>query len=225
MSKMRCAASVLHADLLHLEDDFKALEAAGCSELHFDIMDGQFAPDFALSSHFVAAAKRACSLPCIVHLMVSQPEAHIQRLVDAGSDGIVVHTEASNHIQGLLARIRKAGVFPGIAINPATSLTRIDYLLDYVDRVLVMAVEPGCPKQHLIPNTFERVRILRENIVYRKLGVKLEVKGDLNPLNTARLIKAGAEIVVLDHSNLFDGTHDVGVGSKFRAFVDAVQML
>ena len=225
MSKMICSASVMCADLLHLEDDLKALEAAGCEELHFDIMDGLFVPNFTLGADFIKAATRACKIPCSAHLMVTHPEDYIQRFVDAGCASVTVHVETSIHLQGLLTRIRKTGASPGIAINPATSLTRIDYLLDYVDRVLVMTVDPGYAGQQIIPNAFERVRILHDNIVYRKCKVKIEVDGNLNVLNTARLLMSGAEIFVLGSSSIFNGTRDLDLGSKLKTFREAVLTL
>ena len=222
MGKMICSASIMCADLMHLEDDLKALEAAGCEELHFDIMDGLFVPNFTLGADFVKAATRACKIPCSAHLMVSRPEDYVQRFIDAGCASVTVHVETSVHMQSILTQIQKAGASPGIAINPATSLTRIDYLLDYVDRVLVMTVDPGYAGQQIIPNAFERVRILQDNIAYRKRKIKIEVDGNLNVLNSARLLKSGAEIFVLGSSSIFNGERAADLGSKLKAFKDAV---
>jgi ribulose-phosphate 3-epimerase len=166
------AASVMCANLLRLEDDLKALEEAGCHELHFDIMDGVFVPNITLGFDLIKAVHKASSLPCSAHLMIVRPERYVQRFVEAGCASVTVHVEATLHAQRLLTQIREAGASPGIAINPATPLTKLEYLLDYVDRVLVMTVDPGYAGQKIIPNAFERVRILRENIRHRKLDGK-----------------------------------------------------
>ena len=134
MTSFRSSASVMCANLAHLESDFKALEEAGCEELHFDVMDGAFAPSFTLGFDFIKAARRCCSLPCSAHLMIAKPEEYIGRFVDAGCETVTVHVEACRHVLRALASIRELGASPGIAINPGTSLTALDYLLDDVDR-------------------------------------------------------------------------------------------
>ena len=133
MSKMICSASVMCARLDRLDDDLKALEAAGCDELHFDIMDGTFVSNFTLGVDFVKAAVRACKLPCSAHLMVTRPEDYIERFIDAGCKSVTIHVESCVHAHAVLMRIRKAGASPGIAINPATPLTKLDYLIDQAD--------------------------------------------------------------------------------------------
>ena len=214
---MICAASVMCADLLHLEDEFRALEAAGCDELHFDIMDGLFVPNFTLGFDFIKAARKACSLPCAAHLMVTRPEDYIERFAAAGCATIVVHVETCRHAQRTLQQIRSTGASPGIAINPATPLTSLDYLLDYADRVLVMAVDPGYAGQTIIGNSFERVRMLREVVSYRELPAKIEVDGNITVRNAARLANVGAEIFVLGTASIFNGKPAGEALQTFRA--------
>jgi len=219
LSKMICSASVMCANLLHLEADFKSLEAAGCDELHFDIMDGLFVPNFTLGFDFVKAARRACTMPCSAHLMITHPEDYIERFVEAGCSTIIVHAETCVHAQRTLAQIRDAGASPGIALNPATPLTKLDYLLDNADRVLVMAVDPGYAGQKILRGAFERVRILREVISYRELRVKIEVDGNTTVRNVALLADAGAEIFVLGTASIFKGGDP---GEALQVFRDEV---
>ncbi len=193
------------ANLARLEDDLKALEAGGVDEIHFDIMDGLFVPNYTLGFDFIKATKRCCNVPCNAHLMTVKPERYIERFVEAGCDSITIHVEACPHAHRTLSQIREAGASPGIGINPATPLTKLEYLLGRVDRVMVMTVDPGYAGQAIIPTAFERVRILHENIRYRELNVKIEVDGNINVENAAKLANFGAEIFVLGTSSIFKG--------------------
>jgi ribulose-phosphate 3-epimerase len=208
------------ANLARLEDDLHALEQAGCDELHFDIMDGLFVPNFTLGFDFIKAARRVCGLPCHAHLMIAKPEDYIERFVDAGCSAVSVHVETCVHAHRTLAQIRAAGASPGIAINPATPLTKLDFLFDLVDRVLVMTVDPGYAGQKIIPNAFERVRILRENINYRERAIAIEVDGNINARNAALLANAGANIFVLGTSSIFKG--GARLGDALHAFKEKV---
>lgn len=198
------------ANLARLEDDLRELEQAGCDELHFDIMDGQFVPNFTLGFDFIKAARRVCGLPCHAHLMIAKPEDYIDRFVEAGCNTVTVHVETCIHAHRTLAQIRGAGASPGIALNPATPLTKLDFLFDHIDRVLVMTVDPGYAGQKIIPNSFERVRILRENINYRERAVAIEVDGNINVRNAAQLANAGANVFVLGTSSIFKGNGRLG---------------
>jgi len=207
------------ADLLRLEEDLVALERGGIDELHFDIMDGAFVPNLTLGFDVIKAARSCCKTPCNAHLMMYRPDEYIGRFVDAGCASISVHLEACAHPHRVLGQIRDAGASPGIAINPATPLTKLDYLLDLVDRVLVMTVDPGYAGQVIIPSAFERVRILSENIRHRRADVKIEVDGNISPENAARLRREGARIFVLGTSAIFKGRGgDLGASlAEFRA--------
>jgi ribulose-phosphate 3-epimerase len=205
VNKFISAPSVMCANLGRLEDEMKSLEAAEADELHFDIMDGLFVPNYTLGFDFIKMAKRCCKLKCSAHLMIERPERYIQRFVDAGSDIITVHVEACTHPHRVLGQIRDAGASPGIAINPATPLTKLEYLLPMADRVLVMTVDPGYAGQPILPVAFDRVRILHENIQYHKYNTMIEVDGNINVTNAARLARLGAEIFVLGTASIFNG--------------------
>lgn len=199
------SASVMCANLGRLEEDFLALERAGCHELHFDVMDGLFVPNITLGSDFIHMAKKVCKLPCAAHLMISKPELYIERYAKAGADTISVHIETCRHAHRTLAQIRDAGASPGIAINPATPLSQIDYLLESVDRVMVMTVDPGYAGQKIVPNAFEKVEQLKQILVSNCLKVDIEVDGNINLPNAKHLVSAGANILVLGTSSIFTG--------------------
>jgi len=203
------------ANLARLEDDLKALEQAGCDELHFDVMDGMFVPNFTLGFGTIEAARRSCGIPCTAHLMITRPEDYIERFVEAGCSTVVVHAEACTHAHRTLTQIRDAGASPGIAINPATPLTKLEYLLDLADRVLVMTVDPGYAGQTMIRGAGERVKILRENIEYRNRPVHIEVDGNINVENAAILSRAGADIFILGTASIFHGGN---LAENFEAF-------
>jgi len=224
VGKLTYAASVMCANLMRLETDLSSLETAQCDELHFDIMDGFFVPNITLGLDFVRAAKSVCSLPCNAHLMIRDAGRYLDRFVDAGSDSITLHLEAGGHLHRNLMRIREAGVSPGIAINPATPLTKLDYLLDHVDRVLMMTVDPGYAGQKIIPSAFERVRILKENLDHRKLKTRIEVDGNISVTNAAKLANAGATIFVLGTASIFQGGDPGEALSEFRRAVDAKRL-
>jgi len=212
------SASVGAANLMRLEEALGALEAAGCDELHFEIRDGQCAPDFGLNAGFVRAAKACCALPCTAHLEVARPEAHVARFAEAGCDAIIVALETSRHVHRLVSLIREAGAAPGLALHPATPLTKLDYVLDDVDRVLLLSAQTA-PHDETDPGraAFDRVRILRQNVAYRERPVRIAVAGGMTPRNAALLARAGADVFVLDRDVLFKGEDVADDLAQFKA--------
>jgi ribulose-phosphate 3-epimerase len=215
------------ANLARLEDDLKALEAAGIDELHFDIMDGDFVPNYTLGFDLIRAARESCAIPCHAHLMIDRPERYVQRFKEAGCDAISVHVEASTHVHRTLQQIRASGASPGIAINPGTPLTALKYLLSEVDRVLVMTVDPGYAGQKIIPNAFERVRILHENLRYYEHRAFIEVDGNIDASHGAKLARLGAGSLVLGTSAIFTpGARDLAAAlHAFKVDVERAKHL
>ena len=180
----------------------KALEGAGVSELHFDVGDGRFASAFGLNPDFIALAKEACGLPCHAHLMMEQPEHHIDRFLSVGCDVITFHVEACTHQHRALQQIRNGGASPGIAVNPGTPLTKLGYLLKEADRVLMLSQDPG--SGDAVPGAaYERVKILTENIRYSEIPAEIEVEGGIGLEETATFSRMGARRFVLDSKILF----------------------
>jgi len=223
---LKYAPSLMCANFLRLEDDIKALEAGGCDELHFDIMDGAFVPNITMGEDFVRAVRRVTALSLHGHLMIHHPERYVGRFINAGCTAVTIHVEACIHAHRVLDQIRAAGASPGIAINPATPLTKLEFLLDKVDRVLVMTVDPGFAGQKIIGGAFERVKILQENIEYRKLKVDIEVDGNIDVKNAAILANFGARVFVLGTSSIFTGNGSLEQRLvAFRAAVDEQRKL
>ena len=218
---MKLSASLMCANLLRLEEDLLALKEGGIDELHFDIMDGAFVPNLTLGLDFIRAARSCVDTPGSAHLMMHRPEKYVERFIEAGCKSVTVHVEACRHPHRVLGQIRAAGGSPGIAINPATPLTKLDYLLPEADRVLVMTVDPGYAGQTIVPFAFERVRILAENLRSRRLNVAIEVDGNISPENARKLSEAGAKIFVLGTSAIFgkDKCSLAEATRKFRAVV------
>lgn len=186
----------MSADLMRLGEEIAAVEKAGADLLHLDIMDGQFVPNITYGPVLFKSAKNYSSLPLDVHLMIIQPEQFIPRFAEIGADMITVHKEATAHLDRLIQRIKSFGVKAGVSINPATSVETIFPVLNSVDHVLIMSVNPGFGGQRFIPYTLEKVRILKDYITQNKLSVDIEIDGGVTPENAREIIDAGAEILV-----------------------------
>ena len=219
MGQVEWSAPVRCANFARLEDDLRAFEEAGCSELHFDVRDGAFAPGFGLGLEVLAAARAASKLPCGIHLMVVRPERYVEAFAEAGCASLTLHVEACHHAPRTLDLIRELGMAPGIAIQPATPLTKLEYLFAHVDRILLLAQEPGSQQREMPRPAFERVKILRESLDYHERGVKLQVEGEAGADDAARLIELGVDILVLDSPDVYAGDNLAG---NLTAFMEAV---
>ncbi len=191
---MILSPSLLSADFTNLEQELQDLEKAGLKWVHWDVMDGNFVPNITFGQHVIAQCRKKSSLFFDVHLMIEQPERFLEDFAKAGADMLVIHAEATKHIQRTLAEIRKLGMKAGISLNPATPLEVIDYVLDDLDMVLLMSVNPGFGGQSFIPATMEKVKKLKEKIADR--NILIEVDGGVSPSNIKELYDCGAEVFV-----------------------------
>ena len=195
-TKKLIAPSILSADFGRLGEEVKAVEAAGADWIHVDVMDGHFVPNITIGPVVVKAVRRATKLPVDVHLMIENPQLYIPEFVKAGADCVSVHVEEGTHLDRTLNLIRELGAKPSVAINPATPLSAIEPVLEIVDMVLLMTVNPGFGGQKFIPYTLEKVKALRKMIDAKKRPIILEVDGGVKVENIGELSKAGADAFV-----------------------------
>jgi ribulose-phosphate 3-epimerase len=190
------APSILSADFARLGEEIQAVERAGASLLHVDVMDGRFVPNITLGLPVVKAISRATHLPLDAHLMIVEPGQYAEQFVAAGAQMVSVHIEADPHAHRTLAAIRAAGAQAGIAINPATSLSAVEEVLKFANYVLLMSVNPGFGGQKFIPESLDKLRRLRSMIDERGLTTRIEIDGGIDRDNIAEVAAAGAEIIV-----------------------------
>ncbi|MDR0570352.1 MAG: ribulose-phosphate 3-epimerase, partial [Clostridiales Family XIII bacterium] len=183
--------SILAADMYKLAEQIKAVEDAGAHLLHLDVMDGRFVPNISYGPAILECLKGRTRLPFDVHLMIEDADKFIPAFVKGGAEYITVHQEACVHLHRTLATIRSHGLKAGVALNPATSLSTLDYVLDDVDLVLLMSVEPGFGGQKFIPKTLDKARALSETRRARGLDFKIQVDGGVNMENAKALAQAG----------------------------------
>ncbi len=195
--KIKVAPSILSADFSRLGDEIRAVEAAGADIIHVDVMDGHFVPNITIGPMIVQSAREVTTLPLDVHLMITNPELYIADFAKAGADYITVHVETAFHLNRLVQSIKEhEGVKAAASLNPATPLSSLDYILEDLDMVLIMSVNPGFGGQAFIPSALDKIRTLRKLIDERGLKVEIEVDGGVKPDNAAKIIKAGADILV-----------------------------
>jgi len=190
------APSILSADFAHLADNVQAVAEGGATVLHVDVMDGHFVPNITIGPPVVASLRKATKLPLDVHLMIEDPDLYIPAFVDAGANWISVHQEACIHLNRTLDHIRSYGANPGVVINPATPVSTLEEVLDMVDHVLVMSVNPGFGGQKFIPSALQKVRKLAMMRESRRANFRIEIDGGIGPDTVAGAVVAGVEILV-----------------------------
>jgi ribulose-phosphate 3-epimerase len=192
----KIAPSILSADFSELGREVKAVEAAGADWIHVDVMDGRFVPNITIGPVVVRAVRKVTRLPIDVHLMIVEPERYVDAFAEAGADILSVHVEPSDHLSRTLQHIRSLGKKAGVVLNPHTPPSAIEYVMDRVDLVLVMSVNPGFSGQAFMPEVLPKLRAVRKMIDERGLDVELEVDGGVSPTTAARVIEAGARVLV-----------------------------
>jgi ribulose-phosphate 3-epimerase len=190
------APSVLAADFGRLADEARALEGSGAERIHIDVMDGVFVPNFTFGTDTVRILRRATTLPLELHLMIVQPERHLQSFAQAGADAITVHYEVSPHLHRTLTSIRALDCRAGAAINPSTPAAVLDDVLEVCDLALVMTINPGFGGQRLIPRTLRKVAQVRAEIDRQGLDTDLEVDGGVDTATARACVEAGANVLV-----------------------------
>ena len=194
--KALISPSILAADFARLGEEVRAITDGGCDYIHVDVMDGRFVPNITIGQPVVAALKKVTPLPLDVHLMIEEPERYVEDFAEAGADLICVHAEACRHLHRTLQQIRAVGKMSAVSLNPATPLEAISWVLDQVDMVLVMSVNPGFGGQSFIPSALDKVRALRAMLDARGLEVNIEVDGGVVVDNAAEVAAAGANVLV-----------------------------
>jgi ribulose-phosphate 3-epimerase len=193
---IRIAPSILSADFAGLGEEARAITAAGADYLHVDVMDGHFVPNITIGPAVVKALRPHSALPFDVHLMIAPVDPYLEAFADAGADGITVHPEAGPHIHRSLQQIRKLGKKPGVVLNPGTPVDALDYLMDLVDLILIMSVNPGFGGQSFIESQLKKIEAARKRIDSTGRDIALEVDGGITPETARRAIAAGATVLV-----------------------------
>jgi ribulose-phosphate 3-epimerase len=196
MAQIRISPSILSSDFSRLGAEIEALEKAGADMIHIDVMDGHFVPNITIGPPIVKALRPHTKLPFDVHLMIEPVDPYLEAFAQAGADGITIHPEAGPHIHRSLQVIRSLGKRPGIVLNPGTPVDHIDGVLDLVDLVLIMTVNPGFGGQSFITSQLKKIEAAAERIVKSGRDIALEVDGGINQQTAKRVIAAGANVLV-----------------------------
>jgi len=193
---IKIAPSILSADFAKLAEEVREVEAAGADAHHVDVMDGRFVPNITIGPLVVEAARRATKLPLDVHLMIVEPDPHLPAFAKAGADLLVVHAEACVHLHRTLQAIRDLGVKAGVAFNPATPVATLEAVVDLVDLVLIMSVNPGFGGQKFIPAALPKIAEVRKLAEASGRAVHVEVDGGVSPVTSGEVKAAGADVLV-----------------------------
>ncbi len=211
----KLAPSLLSADFSDLKNEIKKAEEGGADLFHLDIMDGHFVPNLTFGPMIVKAIRKLTYLPLDSHLMISNPDQYIEEFRKAGSDIITVHFEACIHLHRTIMKIKETGAKAGVSINPATPVNVLEEIIDYVDILLIMSVNPGFGGQKFIENAIRKIIQAKKIITERNLNVEIEVDGGIDLNNVEFLLEAGADIIVAG-SSIFNSNDVKETVKKFK---------
>ncbi len=212
MQNKMLAPSILSADFARLGEEISDVIHAGADLIHVDVMDGHFVPNITIGPLVVQSIRKICQHPLDVHLMISNADSFIDAFAEAGADWITVHVESCIHLHRTVQQIKKHGKKAGVVLNPATSLSTIDYILEDVDLVMLMSVNPGFGGQSFIPSTLDKIRSLKKRIDQLGLQIGIEVDGGVSPETIGAISEAGANIFVAG-SAVFRGDYHESVAA------------
>ena len=206
----KLAPSILAADFSRLGEQIKKVESAGADYLHIDVMDGMFVPSISFGLPVIETIRKESNLVFDVHLMIEEPGRYVKPFAAAGADILNVHVEACTHLQRTISEIKELGLKAGVTLNPGTPLTTLEYVLNDVDLVLVMSVNPGFGGQKFIPFTLQKLNDLREMRLRKNATAEIEVDGGVTLSNAKEIMEAGAEVLV-SGSSVFGGDIEANV--------------
>jgi ribulose-phosphate 3-epimerase len=215
------APSILSADFAHLAKDVQAAQAGGATLLHVDVMDGHFVPNITIGPPVVASLRKVTELPLDVHLMIEDPDQYIGAFIEAGADWVSVHQETCVHLHRTLGLIRSKGALAGVVINPATPVETLTEVLDLVDYVLVMSVNPGFGGQKFIPGALGKIKKLASLRAARSLSFRIEVDGGVTLETIGEVVRAGAEVLVAGNAVFGKGDAKQNMEKLLAAAKDA----
>lgn len=211
----KLAPSILSANFAALGEDVKKVERAGAQYLHIDVMDGAFVPSLSLGFPVIQSIRNLTDMVFDVHLMICDPDRYIKEFAGAGADIITVHAEACTHLNRTVASVKEQGIKAGVVLNPATPLTELEYILEDLDIVLLMTVNPGFGGQRYIESCTQKIRNLRQMITERGLDIDIEVDGGIKLDNVKKVLDAGANVIVAG-SAVFGGNVEQNVQDFLR---------
>ena len=214
---VKLAPSILAADFAHLGKQVAEAEHAGADRIHVDVMDGHFVPNISMGAPIVESLRRVTRLPLETHLMISDPDFFLDEFAEAGSDSFLIHWEGNNNLHRTVQRVKALGKRVGVVINPATPAAVLEEILQDVDQVLVMTVNPGFGHQHFIHTTLPKIRRVRRMIDEIKPGCDLEVDGGIDATTAPLVVDAGANVLVAGSAIFSEGEGVIAAMNRLRA--------